>query len=319
MNLSIVIPNYNGENLLKKNLSKVADVLSLYKNGKVEIIVADDCSTDDSIKIFKELNIKLKTQYPDMSFRILESERNLGFSSNVNKGVTGAKGEIVILLNTDVYPKKNFLTPLLAHFSDSNVFAVGCMDESIEQGKVILRGRGVGQWKRGLLIHSRGEVDKENTLWIAGGSGAFRRSTWEKIGGFNELYNPFYWEDIDLSYRALKNGYKIIFETKSVVIHEHEKGAIKSTYSDFKISSTAYRNQFIFIWKNITDSSMKLSHLLWFPYHIFSALLRGDLAFVKGILDAFILLPKIIKYSSIERKFFVLKDNQLLAPFKGEK
>lgn len=305
MNVSIVVPNYNGEEILKKNLPKVLDVVE-----DAEVIVVDDASTDGSLKILDGFKSKIK---------VIKNEKNLGFSSSINRGVKEAEEEMVVLLNTDVVPEKDFLKPLLEHFKDEKVFAVGCMDKSIEDEKTVLRGRGIGEWKRGLFIHSRGEVDRTNTLWVNGGSGAFRKSIWEKLGGFNELYSPFYWEDIDLSYRALKSGYKIVFEPKSVVTHEHEKGAIKSVYSDFQIRTIAYRNQFIFVWKNITDFSMKVNHLFWLPYYIFSAFLRVDIAFIKGILDAFILFPKIIKYKDIEQKFSVLKDNQVLTPFKGEK
>lgn len=319
MNLSVIIPNYNGEELLKKNLPKVFESISSHKEGSAEVIVIDDCSVDNSWETLVSFKSKIKFSYPEICFKIIKNEKNLGFSSNINKGVRNSEGDILLLLNTDVVPEKDFLMPLLKHFEDEKTFAVGCMDKSIEGGKVILRGRGLGEWKRGLFIHSRGEVDKENTLWINGGSGAFRRSIWEKLGGFNGLYNPFYWEDIDASYRALKSGYAIFFEPKSVVTHEHEKGAIKSSYSNSEVKAIAYRNQFIFVWKNITDPSMRLSHLFWLPFHIFSAFLRKDFAMIKGILRAFILLPKIIEYRNVERKLYILKDSQVLVPFRGER
>ena len=46
-------------------------------------------------------------------------------------------------------PEKDFLKPLMEHFNDESVFAVGCMDKSIENGKTVLRGRGIGKWKKG--------------------------------------------------------------------------------------------------------------------------------------------------------------------------
>ena len=187
MDISIIIPNYNGEELLRKNLPKVFDSLLSYKDGGVEIVVIDDCSIDNSINILEKLKSELEYKYPHIKFKIIKNEKNLGFSSNVNKGAKNANGDILILLNTDVVPKKDFLNPLLSHFSDSHVFAVGCMDKSIENGKIVSRGRGMGVWNRGFLIHSRGEVNKTNTLWVSGGSGAFRKSIWEKLDGFDEL------------------------------------------------------------------------------------------------------------------------------------
>ena len=294
MKISIIIPNYNGEELLKKNLPKVISVV-----GDSEIIIVDDASVDGSFAVLASFKENIK---------VIKNEKNLGFSSTVNRGVREAKGEIIILLNTDVVPEKDFLKPLLEHFQDEKIFAVGCMDKSIEDSKIVLRGRGVGQWKRGFLVHSRGEVNKTNTLWVGGGSGAFRKSIWDKLGGFDKLYNPFYWEDIDLSYRALKSGYKILFEPKSVVTHEHEKGAIKSTYSNFKVKTLAYRNQFIFVWKNATDFDLQFAHLFWLPYHFLKALARFDLSFFKGFFMAFFLLPKIISSSLESQKLFVKKD-----------
>lgn len=306
MNISLIIPNYNGEKLLQKNLPKVIEELSSFDKHKSEIIIVDDASVDNSMNILREFEDKYS------NLVILSNEENLGFSSTVNKGVANANYEILILLNTDVYPSKGFLTPLLKHFSDNNVFAVGCMDKSIEGNKNVLRGRGLGQWKRGFLVHKRGEVNKTNTLWVSGGSGAFRKSIWEKLGGLNELYNPFYYEDIDLSYRALKSGYKIFFEPKSVVYHDHDKGAIKSKYSSYQIKVIAYRNQFIFVRENATDIDLKIKHLVWLPYHFVKALIAGDRAFFMGYFKYLVLLPKIIKSSLTYQKAFVKKDSEVI-------
>ncbi len=307
MNISIIIPNYNGEELLSKNLSKVLDEAKSYRAGKYEVIVVDDGSRDNSMGILKE--IKNKNQF----LRIFENEENMGFSITVNRGVKESSGDIIILLNTDVSPEKNFLEPLLKHFKNEKVFAVGCIDRSIEKGKTILRGRGLGEWKRGFLIHRRGEVDKTNTLWVSGGSAAFKKSIWEKLGGFNELYSPFYWEDIDLSYRALKSGYRIIFEPRSIVTHNHEEGIIQKKFSESKIRTVAYRNQFIFVWINITDLGMQFEHMIWLPLHFIKAILRLDIAFVLGFFEALILFPEIIKSSFRYQKLFIKKDRDILS------
>jgi len=310
MNISIIIPNYNGEELLKKNIPKVLDAAENYKDGETEIIIADDGSTDASTSVISNLKFQIS------NFRFIQLAKNLGFSSTVNRGVKESSGDIIILLNTDVCPEKNFLEPLLKHFKDEKIFAVGCMDKSIENGKITLRGRGLGQWKRGFLIHRRGEVNKTDTLWVSGGSAAFKKSIWEKLGGFNELYNPFYWEDIDISYRAQKAGYKIIFEKESVVAHEHLEGTIKSIYSEFQIKTIAYRNQFIFVWENATDYSLQFLHCFWLPYHFVKALLRMDWPFFIGFFKAFILLPKIIISSFKAQKLFIKTDREVISGFQ---
>ena len=196
--ISIIIPNYNGAKLLEKNLPKVIDAATAY-SVETEIIVVDDASIDNSVDL-------VSSKFPTV--KIYKNEKNEGFASTVNLGVKMANGEIVILLNSDVYPNKNLLSVISSDFSDSQVFAAGFLDLSMENGVEVARGRGIGRFQRGFFMHSRGDTHKNNTLWASGGSSAFDRKKWLELGGISEIYNPFYWEDIDLSYRALKKGGK---------------------------------------------------------------------------------------------------------------
>jgi GT2 family glycosyltransferase len=323
MDVSIIIPNYNGAYLLEKNLPKVIKTIEresnaqLQKSSKViEIIVVDDGSADTSVSEIKKQKSRLRQDYGGQAkfknLRLIRHKRNLGFASTVNTGVKNAKGDIVILLNTDVVPEKGFLPPLLSHFTEREVFAVGCLDKSIEDGRVVKRGRGVAWWTRGFLVHRRGEVNKTDTFWVSGGSAAFRKSTWDKLGGMDELYNPFYWEDIDLSYRAVKSGFKILFEPKSVVVHKHEKGAIKSRFSPFYTRIIVYRNQFYFVWKNILDTKLIFSHILWLPYYFIRSLLALDCAFYLGFFLALINIRKTAVERSKLKQQSVINDNELL-------
>lgn len=307
MKISFVIPNYNGAYLLKKNLPKVIEIANKFKDA--EVIVADDFSEDDSNQVLEKFSETFD------KLRIVRSNKNCGFSTNVNKGFREAKGEIIILLNTDVEVNNSFLEPLLVHFEDEKVFGVGCLNESVENDKIVLRGRGVGKWIRGFLMHNAGDLEKSNTLWISGGSGAFRKSIWEKLDGLDEVYDPFYWEDIDISYRAQRAGYKTLFEKNSIIRHEHEKGAIKSRYSQEQVKRIAYRNQFIFVWKN-ADITRLIMHLIWLPYHIVNGL-RGDFPLILGFFDALIRIPKIFHSRSKSRKLFTVSDDEILRNYES--
>jgi GT2 family glycosyltransferase len=312
MNISIIIPNYNGEKVLQKNLPSVLEAAKEYKRGKVEIIIPDDPSTDKSPKVISDFIASIHDENI-VGLTISNKNKNeSGFSKNIHRGVSLATGEILIFLNSDVHPYKEFLEPLLSHFSDIKTFAVGCMDESIENGKVVLRGRGVGKWQKGLFVHGPGALDSNNSLWVSGGSCAIRRSLWNKLRGFDVLYNPFYWEDIDLSYRALKAGYHVFFEPKSVVVHEHESGAIKNKFKPFQIQKIAYRNQFIFIWKNISDGGLLFSHVFWLPYHLINAARRKDKAFFVGLYLALLQFSRIMKERERAQRTFILSDKKVI-------
>lgn len=312
MKTEIIIPNYNGFDLIKENLPQIETIVRSEKN--ISITIVDDGSTPDEQEKLSEFisTFKKSTSIP---VTLLLNQKNVGFSSNVNRAALISKATILILFNTDVTPEKGFLAPLLSHFSDPEVFGVACMDKSIEGEKTVLRGRGLARWHKGFLEHRKGEVNNINTFWISGGSSAVRADLFQKLSGFDPLYNPFYWEDIDLSYRAQKAGYKIIFEEKSVVVHMHRKGSIKKHYKDNTILSYAMRNQFTFIWKNITDSSLIASHLMYLPKYLVSALLRRDMIFMKGFCLAFLRLPDIMRHRNIQKRQFKLTDKEILSRF----
>ncbi|MEK7166720.1 MAG: hypothetical protein AAB874_07975, partial [Patescibacteria group bacterium] len=123
---------------------------------------------------------------------------------------------------------------------------------------------------------------------------------------------------IDLSYRAQKAGYKLVFEPNSQVEHFHSQGSILTHFSQQEIKQIAYRNQFIFVWKNITDSRYLLNHLIWLPYHLLAALFSGDIAFWKGFVSASFLLQQIIWQRHLHRHLFKRSDLEVLAPYRDE-
>ena len=246
MAFSIIIPNWNGEKLLKKNLPAV------FSSGADQVVVVDNGSNDGSVALLKNL----QAQYSQL--KIIFNPKNLGFARAVNQGVKEAKNEIVALLNNDVVPEEDFLKPLAKDFEDEKVFAVSLNEPQWSWAK--------GKWVKGFIEHETGPKTKTPHLsfWANGGSGAFRKSIWLELGGLDEIFAPFYWEDIDLSYRAWKRGFKILWEPQSVVHHQHET-TIGLRFNQKYVDLIAQRNQLLFIWKNTTDFRMLLVHkaFLW--------------------------------------------------------
>lgn len=295
--VSIVLPNYNGLELLQQFLPRVVEAV-----GDAEVIIADDASTDGSVEWLRAFGYGVK---------VVECPAHRGFAATVNTGVDAAKGDIVVLLNTDVVPEKGFLAPLTKPFADERVFAVGCLEKSHEAAGVVERGRGKARWQKGFFIHWKGEPRGHDTAWVSGGSAAFRRRMWRELGGMDELYNPFYWEDIDLSYRAKKAGYLVLFEPKSIVHHYHDRGSIRKAFSPQYVKTVAYRNQFIFIWKNTADPGILREHLLWLPVRKLQALLRGDWAFLLGLFRAASMLPAILSKRAQQQHHWRMNDSDI--------
>src|SRR5260370_28648779 len=109
--VSVVIPNWNGRDLLANYLPPVA------ASGADEIIVVDNGSTDGSAEY-------LRSAFPQV--RVLALPQNLGFGGGSNAGFRAATHDVVVLLNSDMRVAPDFLQPLLDGFTDENVFAVSC-------------------------------------------------------------------------------------------------------------------------------------------------------------------------------------------------
>jgi len=303
MNISIVIPNYNGKKLLEKNLPKVLQACQKWAKTGWEIVVADDASTDDSVAF-------LKKNYPQV--KVIVHQKNQRFAANCNTGVKKAKGKVVVLLNNDVSPEPDFLKPLIKHFKNPKVFAVGCKEKDQKGKKIIWSGRGIMRFKRGLVVHWRArDQSKKTTSWVTAGSGVYDREKWLEIGGMDTLFRPAYEEDRDISYRALKHDWQILFEPKSIVNHHHETTNIR-VFGPQKIKIISFKNQFLFVWKNISDPDFLLSHLFWLPYHLILTNFRSRGLLLMGFLMALKQLPEASKSRRKVRKLFVKKDRDLI-------
>jgi glycosyltransferase involved in cell wall biosynthesis len=112
---TVVIPNWNGRDLLERYLPSVIEALA--GNPANEILIVDNGSADGSAGMLRE-------RFP--SVRVLALDRNLGFGGGSNAGFRAAKNDIVVLLNSDMRVEPDFLAPLLAGFTDEKVFAVSC-------------------------------------------------------------------------------------------------------------------------------------------------------------------------------------------------
>lgn len=301
--ITVVIPNYNGRDLIVKNLPYVI------KNcPNCKILVIDDASTDDSVSVVHKKFKKVK---------MVRLKQNLGFAGAVNRGVEIAQTDLVLLLNSDVAPRRNFLKPLLKYFNDPRTFSVGAEDQSHESGRIIPKGRGGMEFTKGMVQHFPATLDRGSTLWTSGGSSLLSREKFLKLNGFDQVYKPFYWEDIDLGFRAWRSGYMCYFEPLSKVDHFHEEGAILRNKTAFLVRTISYKNQFLFTWKNIDDYTLIILHLVWLPYHFAKAIVRRDTAFFSGFMLAICKIPKLI--TTIDKNNFIISSREVISKFKKTK
>lgn len=306
--ISVVIPTYNGRTLLAKHLPDVAKVL----DAGDEILIVDDASTDDTVEW-------VQTQVPlyetkGLHLHLLAHAQNKRFAAAVNTGVEAATHKYVFLLNNDVSP----LTPdikkqLLSWFSDPDFFAVGCAEVHTNTPQAQVFGRGTGGWKRGLLVHWYDpDQTSHTTLWTAGGSMFFSTEKFRELGGMDTLFYPAYEEDRDLSYRALKHGWKLAFEPKARVLHQHET-TNASVFGQRRMQVDSWKNQYLLVWKNITDVRLLLEHFLWLPYHVLLSGYRSNWTATQGFFKAVGQLGQALRQRHRVQPLWKHSDQQVLS------
>lgn len=266
---SIVIPNWNGRDLLEKYIPSIIEATK--HNPANEIIVVDNASADGSAEF-------LKKTHPQV--RVLELDQNYGFGGGSNRGFEAAKNDIVVLLNSDMRVDANFLAPLLEGFHNENVFAVSCQIFFSDPAK-LREETGLTQawWENGGL-RVRHRIDERvqsafPCFYGGGGSCAFDRRKFAELGGFDELLKPFYLEDTDLGYLAWKRGWTVYYEPRSIVWHEH-RGTIGKKFSQEYIQSILKKNFLLFCWKNIHEWPRLASHFFFALAGAWLSVLFGD-------------------------------------------
>lgn len=279
---SVVVPNYNGRKLLAECLPSLYAAFAAYP-GRGELIVVDDASRDGSAAFIRD-------NFPEV--RLIALKENAGFGRAVNLGVESAVHRRVVLLNSDIKVANDFLRPLLARLDEPDVFAVQPRMEEWD-GDGLNLGLNVGRFDNGYI---RIWNEKEDpalpspstavpNLYAVGGAMAFDREKWRELEGFDDVYRPFCWEDIDISYRAWKRGWRVIYEPASSVRHLHHGTLSRFFTSGFK-QGVERRNELLFTWKNIHSPRFWQAHWRRLPRLLLGALLTGDLPFRAGLAGA---------------------------------
>ncbi len=314
MKISVIILNWNGKDLLKKCLPSVIATVEHVK-GAHEIIVVDNGSTDGSVQF-------LKSKFPKVE--VVPLKENTGISPASNIGAKYARGDILIFLNNDIILRKDSLNHMLKHFKKPNVFGVS--PKLIKWDKKTIEAEFFGcSFILGTVVQTRpivGNVDtkefKESCLTFVapGGASAFDRKKFLKLGGFDEIYCPFYWEDVDLSYRAYKRGWICIYDPRGVFYHKH-RGTLSKAFRKETLHIQELKNRFIFTWSNFYDPKILLKHFLFLPLvflrsAFISSYRSSRFLDVKAFFQALKYWKEIMRKRAREKKHAKLSDKEVL-------
>jgi len=308
--VTIIIVNWDGKHLLAECLPTVIEAVK-HDGCNHEVLVVDNGSTDGSVDFI---------HHNFASVRVLRLDRNYGFIGGNNRGVAAVQSDIVVLLNNDMAVDRGFLRPLLEGFRDPSVFAVTSQIFFADpQRRREETGKTRARFENGAFylwhddIRQNDEAqDRIPVFWAGGGSCAIRRERYLEIGGLDSLYRPFYVEDADISYQAWKRGWKCLLAPSSRVIHKHRSTTKAKFGLDF-VENTIRKNQYLFIWKNVTDIAMLFEHVVNLPRIHSRSMLQSTAAFeMRAFFRALRQLPEALRKRVSNASRYKLGDREVL-------
>ena len=280
----VLVLNYNGMRHLDDCLGSLLRAAALY-GRPCPIVLVDNRSTDDSVPFTRRT-------FPRVE--VVVSPRN-DFLFSLNDVVLGRPEDVVIVVNNDMRFDPGFIGPLVEHFARPDVFGVGAAirdwDDSADT--VGPRCAQVRQfWFYKWWRYERQQAAL--TLEACGGAAAYRRRMFVELGGFDPLFRPGYYEDLDLSYRAWGRGWTVVYEPRSRAFHR-ESASMRERFGDKAKARLLYRNHLLFTIKNIGGPGFLFGFVLCLPYRVLTPLLRGYAVPLRGCLDALPRVPQALR------------------------
>ena len=291
----ILILNYNGLSLLKKFLPSVVEAAaeSCYD---CKVTVLDNASHDGSIEY-------VRAQFPQVD--IYEAAKNKVLCS-YNEALLHYQEDIAVLLNNDIKPEKNFIDPLVEPFlNDSSVFFTAshgdCPVVRVHWG--IFSGELEGE------DYLR-KLERQGVSFSAG-IGAFDRKKFNQLGGYDELYLPGRYEDVDLCYRGWKNGWRGVYVPQSRKYHVGG-ASFEKAFTPKETQAMVFRNGILFMAKNLTDPVFYAEFVILTLAKTAASAVLFRWHFVFGFWDALRRLPQAMASRKKAKLNFRISDRDVL-------
>jgi GT2 family glycosyltransferase len=210
--VSVIIPVYNHWEYTEKCLRSIKEFPS---SCKLEIIVVDDCSTDET-----QENIKLFS-----NVLYVRNEENSGFIHSCNNGASQATGDYLFFLNNDVVVTEGWVDELALTFLNFPNAGLAGSKLMYPDGRLQEAGGIIWQdgsaWNYGRLDDP--EKPEYNYLrevdYISGAAVMIPKALFNELEGFDTYYKPAYCEDSDLALKIRNKGMSVLYQPLSVVVH----------------------------------------------------------------------------------------------------
>jgi cellulose synthase/poly-beta-1,6-N-acetylglucosamine synthase-like glycosyltransferase len=289
--ISVIVPAFNSEKTIKKTIEAI---LSQKTKEKIELIIVDDASQDNTVNEIKKFSEKIN---------LIQLKENSGPAKARNTGAKKAKGEIIIFTDSDCIPEKNWLKEMVKPFKDKEVIGVQGAYKT-KQKNLIAKFVQLEIEERYNLMKK--EMQKKGSIdFIGSYAAAYKRKIFLEFNGFNESFPIASGEDPELSYRMEKKKLKLVFNEKAIVYHLHPESFLKYLKTKF------YRGYWrIPLYKKHKEKIIKDSYT--------PQTLKFQIVLMYAIITALILkkINELIQFNSmIEASFNAFIDTLILLSF----
>ena len=287
--MSVVIPNWNGRNLLWSCLA------SLYRQEfqDFETIVVDNGSTDESVPFIRE-------SFPQV--RVIRFDKNTGFSVAVNAGILASKSPYIALLNNDTVVHLLWLKELVGALeADPKAGSAASKILFFHDSRLINSAGDEFSWFG--VAYQRGNRSIDSTKYnrpcfvfsACAGAALYRRKVFDRVGLFDESFFA-YMEDVDLGFRLQLAGYPCLYVPSAIVYHKHQQTS--ALIPHLRVHWTE-RNKLLVLLKDVPSPVF----LFIFPFTGFYTILnflriiqkRQFLIYCKAMSDVIHLLPRVLR------------------------
>jgi len=296
---SLIVLNFEGESVIGACVDSLLEAMA----PDDELIVVENNSADRSVEILASYGNRI---------RLVRLPQNT-FIFGLNAGLDVAQGRHVAFLNNDMTVDADFVDRCASALDDGDdtLFAV-C--PRVLQGNGNDQGsRTAGYWKHGLIFYRSlpHATQPTDCFFAVGGQSFFRRDHLQSLGSIDPLLSPMYHEDVELSYRAWKRGWRIEY-VPDAIAHHGGAHASKRVFTPRQLRSFVRQNEYLTVWKNVTDPRLLAVHLALLPARLVVAGVRRDWATWIGFGRALRRLPRALVARRRARKHHRLSDAQVL-------
>jgi len=286
ISVSVIVCTYNGEKKIRQCLKALEN--QEYPKEKLEIVIVDDCSTDNTVEVVKEFsNVKL-----------IRHHENYGLGKSRNTGIMNSVGEIIVFTDDDCIPDKFWIYELAKIYKKPEIDGVGGKIEPFSVNNIIEKY--IAYSKSPIYMHvskpsnqarilnyfknlfkiKRNELQDQQPLYhLMGANSSYRRKLIEYVEGCDD--NLRRGVDWDLSLRLHKKfDLNLIYSEKAIIYHKHRsniKNFIKHMYQYGKAQSIVAKKHKFFNFPYLFPSMIVLFSILYIMSSLFRSLFSLDI------------------------------------------